>query len=252
MRVTTRIITATAILSAVSIAGTAVSYFALPHAERASSLFQAIIAAGALLVGASVTFLVFQLEANRQAAEKAEKAERAATRKAADEATKKAATAKRMQWVLRRIAVEVIDASEAAEALLANPTQWSLTPLADDVWVTSRKLLAANMQCGPMHYALTDFYKRLRVLQKADYLRVQLKPVMSDEDASAIIAVQAQQVIDAGQQTLQLLAAKGDDVANRIEERTTLGPDFAQPAHAAELSKMRGKRLAWPVSDLAA
>jgi hypothetical protein len=235
MRVTTRIITITAVMAAASITAAVASYFALPADQSASSLFQAIIAAGTLLVGASVSFLVFQLEANRQAAQTAERADRHAARKAEVEAAKRAATASHVQWALRRVAVEIIDVVEAADALVADPHQWNLTPLADDVWVTSRKLLAANMQCGELHYALTDFYKRLRVLQKADYLRLHLKPVVSKKNAAAIIEVQAALVIEAGHATLELLAAQGADVAARINERIALGADFAQPASAPVL-----------------
>lgn len=244
MKITLRVIAATIAILATSAAAATWAYNQLPAAQSAQSLFEAVIATAALLLGGMIPVGLFLIEALRQTAIREAHAAAKTEAKEAAAAAQAAKNERRVQWALRRVSVEIIDAVEETEQLVNNPHLWSLTPLDDDVWTTSRKLLADNMTCGPLHYALTNFYKRLRVLQKADYLRVLRMETVGAASPLDMIAVQAQLVIEAGHQALDLLYETDPTVAERINQRTELGPAFAEPAHAEAVKQQRSETQA--------
>lgn len=224
-----RILIIAGLVIAACAVGTGVSFVRLPADQADASLFSAAIEATMLIMGGMIAAAMFYAETLwHRRTETAEHAE------------EEAVMQRRVQWALRRLSVEIIDAIENTQALIEDATQWSLTVLADDVYATSKFMLRDHMQCGPARYAIIDFYKSLRALQIVEEERFRYIVRGQDpEQAHRIVAVQAQMVIDSGEYALAMLRLKGQDVIDRIEERIALGPNFAHPAKQEALKQAR-------------
>lgn len=168
---------------------------------------EGVVAAAATLLAFAAALSVMQLE------------QRAETTRM--EAEVKHEAEQQEQWLrhtLVRLAAEVRENMGSATCLLGCASKQRFTILPDDAWHVARYKIDGANTSEQMIYALTDFYKTVRVLQMADKERVTHLLRGGDEAAALeVVATHAKRMHKRGLRVLELIeGAVGGNDANSV------------------------------------